>query len=333
MPSTATPVLGLSISLGIAALASLPMLARLDRLGIQTVLWNTFLIAATAFSCWLLHGAMAFPDERRDHPWPWKIASLFLGAALSALYNHPAILQLRGHGRLLDELGPGARWVVVFFRGMLISGVLFLARYYIDLSSRAQRERLENERLLRENLQTRLSSLQDRLSPHFLFNALATLRGIAQNDEAKEYVSRLADVYRRLLGRGDEPTSTLRDELSFLDSYLHILSGRFETALRIERDLDESLLDRRLPALSLQVLVENAVKHNVVSASRPLAIAIRARDGEVVVENSLQPRLSVEEGTGSGLGGLAQRYRLLAGAEISVERKDGRFAVRLPLLP
>lgn len=309
------------------------MIARLDRFGIQTVAWNTLLVATYAFSCWLLHGAIAFPDARRDHAGFRKIASLFLGAVLSVAYNHPAVFQIMGRGRLIDELGPGARVVVVLFRGVVISGVIFLVRYYIDLSGRVHRERLENERLLRENLQARLSSLQDRLSPHFLFNALATLRGLARNDEAKEYVSRLADVYRRLLGRGDDPTSTLRDELSFLDAYLHILAGRFETALRIERDIDASLLERRLPALSLQVLVENAVKHNVVSASRPLDIAIRARDGEVVVENSLQPRLSVEDGTGSGLGGLVQRYRLLADAEISVERKEGRFAVRLPLLP
>lgn len=327
------PGAGAGISLGIAALASVPLLVRVDRIGIQSVLWSVVLVACFSFTCWLIHGRVAFPASGAETGFWRRVASLLLGAAFAAIFNHPALHRSLGVIRPLGEPGPLAGWILLGFRGLVVSGVVFLARYYMQLSARALRQQLENERLRREGLQARLVSLQDRLSPHFLFNALASLRGIARNEEAKEFVTRLAEVYRHLLGREDKPVSSLRQELAFLDAYLHIQSARFETGLVIEREIDDRLLERNLPSLSLQILAENAIKHNVVSAGKPLVLSIRVADGAVVIENNLQPKRSVEEGTGSGLGGLVERQRLLGGEDVAVEKGDGVFRVRVPLLP
>jgi len=332
-PQNTKPGTGVAMSLGIAALVSIPLLVRMDRIGLQAVLGSLVLVATYTFTCWMIQAVVAFPSSGTPTG-PWRlVASLSLGVVCAVLFNHPSLRRELGVIRPLGSPGPIAEWILLGFRSLVLNGVVFLARYYMELSVRAQRQRLENEQLRREGLQARLLSLQDRLSPHFLFNALATLRGVARNEEAKEFVSRLAEVYRHLLGREERPVSTLRDELAFLDAYLYVQSTRFETGLRIERAIDASLLDRSLPSLSLQILAENAIKHNVVSSVRPLVLSIRAAGGEVVLENNLQPKRSVEDGTGSGLGGLAERQRLLGGGDVLVEKEDGVFRVRIPLFP
>lgn len=331
--SSTKPGTGAAISLGIAALVSVPLLVRVDRIGIQAVLWSLVLVATYTFTCWLIQSVVAFPSSASATGHWRRLAGVVLGVSCAVIFHHPSLRRHLGVVRPLGNPGPIAEWILLGFRGLVLNVVLFLARFYMELSERAQMQRLENEQLRREGLQARLFSLQDRLSPHFLFNALATLRGIARNEEAKEFVTRLAEVYRHLLGREEKPVSTLRDEIAFLDAYLHVQSARFESGLRIERDIDESLLDRGLPSLSLQVLAENAIKHNVVSAGRPLVLSIRAAGGEVEIANNLQPKRSVEEGTGSGLGGLVERQRLLGGSDVLVEKDDGAFRVRIPLLP
>lgn len=331
--SAVKPGAGVSISVDIAALASIPLLVRVDRIGIQSVLWSCVLVASYSFICWLVHGLVAFPSNGVDTGAWRRVASLFLGVACVPIFHHPAIHRYLGVIRPQGMQGPLAGWILLVFRGLVVSGVVFLARFYMVLSERALTQRLENERLRREGLQARLVSLQDRLSPHFLFNALATLRGIARNEEAKEFVTRLAEVYRHLLGREEKPVSTLREEFAFLDAYLHVQSARFEAGLRVEREIDDSLLDRCLPSLSLQILAENAIKHNIVSVAKPLVLSIRAARGEVQIENNLQPKRSVEDRNGIGLGGLVERQRLLGGADVLVEKEEGVFRVRIPLLP
>ena len=129
----------------------------------------------------------------------------------------------------------------------------------------------------------------------------------------------------------DEDLVILRDELEFTNSYLFILKERFEKALVVNENLKEAMLSRKIPPLTLQILVENAVKHNVISESEPLVIDIYTEEDFLVVKNNLQLKQSKEEGTGQGLQNIVDRYTLLMNKEIEIQLNDDFFIVKVPL--
>jgi LytS/YehU family sensor histidine kinase len=217
-----------------------------------------------------------------------------------------------------------------------------------------QNSKLENEYLKQDQLKAQLFSLQQQLSPHFLFNSLSTLKTIAPDNATKTYVMQLANVYRYLLTFHDHQQITVREELAFTQSYLYILQERFEEALQVSIQIGDNFLDYYMPPLTLQILVENAFKHNIVSADQPLHLriytngsTIPANDSGIpvndsgmvandaarlTVENSYQPKLSVEGSNGKGLQNINDRYQLLAGRQITICQSESLFIVTLPLL-
>jgi len=193
--------------------------------------------------------------------------------------------------------------------------------------------RRQNAELRMQSLKAQLYALQQQVSPHFLFNSLSTLKTMVPEQATKTYIIQLANVYRYLLTFHESLKITLKEEMAFMSSYLYILQERFEDALQIEIDIQAGSLLSYIPPISLQILVENAVKHNVVSFEQPLKIRIYTDAGDhLVVENTYQPRLSVEESVGKGLRNVNERYHLLAGQQITVNRDESRFTVILPLL-
>lgn len=194
----------------------------------------------------------------------------------------------------------------------------------------------QNDELRYENLRAELEGLKQQINPHFLFNSLGTLRAmIHEKDEnAEQFVLRLSAVYRQFLSKRNENITTIREELSFLDSYLYMLRFRYEDSLHMLIDLEEDLDSMRVPAFSLQLLVENCIKHNVLSIGKPLSIRIYQKEpGTITVENTKQPRLSGVDSMGVGLDNLRQRYKLSGVSEpIMVEETDTMFSVSITLL-
>lgn len=198
------------------------------------------------------------------------------------------------------------------------------------------------ERLEQTRAEAELAALRAQIDPHFLFNSLNTLRWLIERDPpaASTFTSRLAQVYRYILATRERELVQLTDELAFVDDCVHLLRERFGDALIVEQPAwDPAEIDTLLlPPISLQLLLENAVKHNAFSASDPLRITI-ALDGDViVVTNDLRPRSDAVPSEGLGLANLAERYRLLLDTEIEVNQPTGaggptqpRFEVRLPL--
>jgi LytS/YehU family sensor histidine kinase len=187
-----------------------------------------------------------------------------------------------------------------------------------------------------ENLETQLQLLKQQISPHFLFNSLNTLRCIATDNNTKSYITQLSNVYRYLLTNNkykDEDLVLLKDELEFTNSYLYILKERFEDALDIDINISQETLYMQIPPLALQVLIENATKHNVVSMDSPLSIYIYNEGEEtLVVKNNLQPKLSSEDSLGIGLDNIKKRYQLLSDKEIEIIKTDTDFTVKIPLI-
>jgi hypothetical protein len=192
----------------------------------------------------------------------------------------------------------------------------------------------EKELLKRENLVGQLNALKAQVNPHFLFNSLNTLCAIIpeQPTLAIEFVQRLSKIYRHILEVKNAESIPLKDELEVLEAYAFMLKIRFGENLAIDIHVGEEKLNQRIVPLSLQILMENAIQHNIVSATRPLRIEVFSENGNLVVCNNLQKKNQSKESTGIGLDNIRNRYKLLGGKQVKVTEEAESFSVSIPLI-
>ncbi len=191
------------------------------------------------------------------------------------------------------------------------------------------------ESLARENVQSQLDALKNQIDPHFLFNSLNTLASLIdyENNGAQQYLERLSDVYRYVLVSREKNTVTLEEEMDFLDAYVYLNKVRFRDNLRLVKNILPEAYKHQVAPLSLQMLVENAIKHNVVSKERPLQIQIvQEEDTYLSVVNNVQEKTIFEKSTKVGLQNIINRYKLLSDRQVQVSRDQDVFRVRIPLL-
>ncbi len=192
----------------------------------------------------------------------------------------------------------------------------------------------EKELLKRESLQAQLNALKTQVNPHFLFNNLNTVASVIPENPklAVDFVQELSKVYRHILEVKDEKVIPLKDELDVLKAYAFLLKTRFGDNLTINIDVDNEKLKKKIVPLSLQLLMENAIKHNIVSAGKPLKIDVYAVNGTLVVSNNLQKKNQVFESTGIGLDNVRNRYKLLSDKIVEVTESSSNFTVSIPLI-
>jgi two-component system, LytTR family, sensor kinase len=193
---------------------------------------------------------------------------------------------------------------------------------------------LEAEQLRREQVESQLEGLKSQVNPHFLFNSLNTLSYLIPEDEerAVQFVQKLSRVYRYILEMRDKKLVSLEDELQFLRSYTFLVQERFADNLKVEVDVPAGLRQRKMVPLALQLLMENAIKHNVISQLHPMCIRIYTEDEKLCVANQLQRKRQVSRSTGLGLENIKNRYSYFTDERVQVEEKEGKFLVCLPLL-
>ena len=192
----------------------------------------------------------------------------------------------------------------------------------------------ETERVKSETIALKYKVLQDQINPHFLFNSLNILGSLIDLnvDKAKEFTRELSLFYRDVLQFKDRDIISLKEEIDFVKKYIYLQQIRFGEALQVEIIANEKVEGKVIP-LSLQALVENAIKHNEISKANPLKIIIAISDEyELIVENNLQPKSMNEERSKTGLKNLAGRYQFLTGKEMIITRNDHYFRVSLPLI-
>ncbi len=193
----------------------------------------------------------------------------------------------------------------------------------------------EKEELQRENIQSQLEGLKSKVNPHFLFNSLNTLAYLIPEDADKsvKFVQKLSKVYRYILEMSDEKLIPLQQELDFLNAYIFLLKERFEENLRVEIDIPKARLTDKIIPLSLQILFENAIKHNVISSSKPLFIKVLINpEGKLIVENNLQKKKQIKDSTKFGLENIKNRYRFFSTEAVDVISTSSSFIVSLPLI-
>jgi two-component system LytT family sensor kinase len=215
-----------------------------------------------------------------------------------------------------------------------------LAAYYLTANRRSARRiqqlQLRAERLERAAVQAQLDALRNQVNPHFLFNSLSILAALVDTDArlAGQFIARLAKAYRYILEQRAHARVPLRTELDFLAAYTFLLTVRFEHKLFVVVDVPEAARDAyAIAPLSLQLLLENAVQHNRLSAAEPLRVTITLAGNCLRVANPVQPRLVPAASTGVGLQNIVGRYRLLTDQPVRVAEADGYFTIDLPLLP
>jgi len=192
----------------------------------------------------------------------------------------------------------------------------------------------EKEMLKRESLQAQLNALRTQVNPHFLFNNLNTLSSLIPEDpkHAVDFVQQLSKVYRHILDVKDEKSILLKDELDVLNAYTFLLKTRFGNNLAVHINIPEEKLQQKIVPLSLQLLMENAIKHNIVSSDKPLQIDVFTENGSLVLSNNLQMKNQVNESTGIGLDNIRNRYKILGDKEVKVTEDENSFTVSIPLI-
>jgi len=203
--------------------------------------------------------------------------------------------------------------------------------YYLNKSRLIE---IEKNKLEKVTAEQKLSTLKDQVNPHFLFNALNSLNALIRqkSDNALTFVDKLSYLLRSTLQQSDEDFITLKDELDYLDAYIFLQKERFGEKFEVRINSPQDWQNQMIPSFSLQLLVENAIKHNVISKRQPLVVEVYQEDHFLVVKNPIQIRKDNIESTGTGLGNLSTRFSLLKKRKIEIINDGEYFIVKLPIL-
>lgn len=225
-------------------------------------------------------------------------------------------------------------WKLLTAFGFRVNLFLNCVNAIVFFMNRLKKAQLEAEQLKKQNIEARFEALRNQINPHFLFNCFNVLSTLVHKDAdaSSTFISQLSNVYRYLLYNQENKIVPLKDEQAFLDSYTYLLRTRFNENLLIENRIsDRSDIIMVAPA-SLQMLIENAIKHNVASKKQPLKIILEKQEDYIVVSNSLQKKETEAESTKIGLSNIVNRYKLLSDRPVIVERTQTHFIVKIPVL-
>lgn len=328
------PSLALASAVVIGAVYAL---SNIFRLGWQ---WQIILIDfsfgfALSMLVWWYNLVVYPPLERRFLPgqrkrWRWG------GRAVSTLVLTMLMVEMADIFGLFEP-----EWIGYYeplladeMKAVTMAGMLLLVIALLETTDKFYRTQFENERLKLDNSVAQFETLKQQIHPHFLFNSLNILKTlIANHDEkAETYLIRLSEFYRSLLIYNKNEKITLADELAALDNYLYLVNIRFEGKFHCRRQVPDSAGQSQIPPFTLQMLLENSIKHNVISLDKPLLVEIFMENDWLVVRNNLQPKRSVDAGSHIGLENISRRYLILSGKAIQIEKDEQFFIVRLPLI-
>lgn len=296
---------------------------------------------------WLLCGAIHTSDWLKSKlPFKGKYAAQLNFWLISELVMAMIISWVSLYFTYIHEVAKDS--TIHFFNKNSLHTILNLNNYLIfphalilmvyrasRMSDEQKLLKLEKAQLEKENIRAQFEALRQQVNPHFLFNSLNSLKALASThpEQVENYVIQLSNTYRYLLNHRSRDLVLLEQELEFLKSYFYLLKMRFEKALEISMQIDPEYNSWNIPPLTLQILIENAVKHNIISSEMPLRIKIYTTgQHELIVQNNLQPREMIEGSSNFGLYNVNLQFKYLCSKEIVIENDDHLFTVTLPLV-
>ena len=231
-------------------------------------------------------------------------------------------------------LDDGQIFMITVTNFLIVHPILMLLASFINLSFQQQQNILEKEQAKQKALQHQLEALRAQINPHFLFNALNSLTVLirTKSERALPFVDQLSWLLRTTLLRKDEDFITIQNELEYLESYIFLQKERFGKKFNVAIQVPENWKKELIPSFSLQLLAENAIKHNIVSTNQPLLLEIYPNGTYLIIRNQIHKRRDVTEGAGLGLVNLSVRFKLLKKRDIQIKQDENYFIVKLPIL-
>ncbi len=224
--------------------------------------------------------------------------------------------------------------VISLIIGVMVSIIIMSYEISIQFFNNWKKSLIEIEKYKSESYQAQLQNLKNQVNPHFLFNNLSVLSSLVYKDQDKavDFINQLSKVYRYLLDNHEHELITLEDELKFIQSYTYLLKIRFDKNINFEFNIEHSCKNKMIPPLALQILIENAIKHNEISSQSPLTISIHAQNNSIEIKNNLQLRTVYEMSSKLGLKNIQDRYLYFTQEKIEINSNNNFFVVKLPLL-
>ena len=223
-------------------------------------------------------------------------------------------------------------WMVIGF--IIISALFFFYRFRLNKQKQILTLETKAEGLEKEKTMVQYESLKQQLNPHFLFNSLTSLRSLIKTDSktATTFLDGMSKIYRYVLKSGEQELVRLQDELDFVKTFIELQRIRFKEGLEVNINVNESYFNKYIAPVTLQNLVENAIKHNTADKESPLVIDIYAEDGFIVVRNNLQRYHIVETSNKKGLASLKTLYRYYSDKPMEIQEDEKYFTIKIPLL-
>lgn len=235
---------------------------------------------------------------------------------------------------ILAHINFGPVMLMIEVRGILINLIFYMFLHLLQQNYENQYVNMELERIKSDNLSAQYEMLKQQVNPHFLFNSLNTLKAMAENndEETVEFILKLSNFYRYTLESRKLDLIHVSEEMQILQSYLFLQKARFDEGFLFTNELTDDVLQTLIPPFTLQLLVENCLKHNIVSIDKPLPIRIFTEGGKLIVENKIQLKKPDNSSLGVGLKNIDLRYDHLLNQHIEIISNDSVFQIKLPLI-
>ncbi|MGN7705184.1 sensor histidine kinase [Chryseobacterium sp. 22543] len=315
-----------SIFLGI--LSSVPQLAY-HEFNWKEAIVNSAITAAFSIIMWYANIYMLNRTAKRRQQISYSRLMVVLAFGMIIMFGLAWIQQL-----ILSHINFGPVMLMVEVRGILINLVCYMSLTLLQNNYTGQQIQLELEKVKSDNLGAQYELLKQQINPHFLFNSLNTLKLMAEthDEETVDFIVKLSDFYRFTLESRKLDLISVQEEMKIVDAYLFLQKARFGEGIKFTNDLGKETDPTLIPPFTLQLLVENCIKHNIVSQSKPLHIKIYTADDQIVIENPIQRKMNTEDSLGVGLDNIKMRYKHLLEKEITINSDEKNFQIKLPLI-
>ena len=273
-------------------------------------------------------------DQTRTRVILGIVATFFVNVVLVLLCNYVTyilILDKNPSEFFSGNMGI-SNWITINI-ALLVSAILH-AKSFMEEWKKSTRKEVVEQKLIAKSANAQFESLKNQLDPHFLFNSLNVLSSLIDENpnQAQRFTSSMSKIYRYVLEQKDKELVTVEAELDFAKTYCDLLKTRFEDSVNFDFKVTENDKKGFVVPLSLQLLLENCIKHNFATSAKPLLIKIYSENGILIIENNLQAREQVKESAGIGISNIVQRYSLLTKQNVFIEKSEDFFKVKLPIL-
>lgn len=317
-------------SIGLGLLSSVPQIAEhhfhLAEAAVNAGITATFALLMWYFNIYMLSRQTDTP-RKQSISYSKLLSSLLFG--LVVMLGLAYIQQL-----ILSHINFGPVMLMVEVRGILINLVFYMFLHLLQQNYENQHVTMELERIKSDNLSAQYELLKQQVNPHFLFNSLNTLKAMVESgeQEAVDFIIKLSNFYRFTLESRKLDLIHVREEMDILNAYLFLQKARFGDGFTFTSTLSDQLLETLIPPFTLQLLVENCIKHNIVSLEKPLHIRIYEEDDKIIVENQVQQKTGEQNSLGVGLKNIDLRYQHLLQQHIDIVANEKTFQIKLPLI-